>query len=488
MTAGLGDAFDEDSMTNPPPPALLLFRADLRLADNRALHAAVATGAPVLAVYLHDRAEAQRGAAALWWRHMSLVQLSDCLRARGITLILRRGEGRDVVPALIAGGTSGVFWNRRYSPVAIAADTELKTMLHAAGIPAHSCGGQLLHEPWRLRTGGGTAYRVYTPFRNALLAGPPPHPPLPAPDIIRPYTAPVLSEPLDALIPLPRPDWAGGLRDAWQPGEAGAQDALTEFLDTALNDYTERRDLPGVAGTSRLSPHLAQGEITPGQILAALAGAASTAGPQPGSATFRNELIWREFSYHLLFHRPDLAQANYNPAFDAFPWRDDPEMLRAWQTGRTGYPIVDAGMRELWQTGWMHNRVRMIVASFLTKHLLIDWRRGEEWFADTLVDADSASNPASWQWVAGSGADAAPYFRMFSPELQSRKFDAAGQYLRHWLPELAALPDRHIHAPWQAPTAVLRQAGVIIGKTWPAPVIDHAAARNRALTAWQMIR
>lgn len=466
-------------------PAIVLFRCDLRLADNRALIAAAATGAPVLAVYIHDAIEANRGAASLWWRHYSLARLSDELMRHGIRLILRVGDGLEIVAEIIANGTSGVFWNRRYTPDAIAADTKLKTALRARGITAESFDGHLLHEPSLLKTGTGGAYKVYTPFRNAIMRGPEPRPPLSTPDLLKPFAHSFTSMPLEELIPLPQtPDWAGGLRETWTPGEAGAHEALELFLESTLAGYATRRDLPGIKGTSRLSPHLAHGEITPYQILDALAQITSS----NDSTTFRNEVIWREFCYHLLFHYPELAHVNYNPAFNAFPWCNDPEGLRAWKRGQTGYPIVDAGMRELWHTGWMHNRVRMIVASFLTKHLMIDWRAGEKWFSDTLVDADPASNPASWQWVAGSGADAAPYFRIFNPVLQSRKFDPSGAYLRQWLPELAKLPDRYIHSPWEAPANVLRHAGISLGKTWPEPIVDHAFARQRALDSWQEIR
>lgn len=466
-------------------PALVLFRSDLRLSDNRALAAAAAAGGPILAVYIHDAAEAKRGGASLWWRHYSLKRLAEDLARQGIPLILRAGDGAAIAEELIAHGTCGVFWNRRYSPDAIAADSRLKATLRARGIMAKSFEGHLLHEPSLMKTGAGGAYKVYTPFRNALMRGPEPRSPVDAPASLKPCIGDIASVPLDTLIPLPQtPDWAGGLRDNWTPGEAGAQKALDDFLESTISGYATRRDIPGIVGTSRLSPHLAHGEITPYQILDALA----QAKPDNDSATFRNEIIWREFCYHLLFHYPDLVKTNYNPAFNTFPWHDDPAGLRAWQRGQTGYPIVDAGMRELWHTGWMHNRVRMIVASFLTKHLLIDWRAGEAWFNDTLVDADPASNPASWQWVAGSGADAAPYFRIFNPVLQSRKFDPLGHYLRQWLPELANMPDKHIHSPWQASAQMLRHAGVTLGKTWPHPIVDHTFARNRALEAWQEIR
>lgn len=292
------------------------------------------------------------------------------------------------------------------------------------------------------------------------------------------------SDQLDHLKLLPkRPDWSSGLAERWQPGEQGAKDRLASFLDGRLDTYAEDRNVPGVEGTSGLSPHLAHGEITPFQIMAALRRRRGK-----GAETFRKELAWREFSYHLLFNRPMLHRQNFRSEFDAFKWRSAPAALKAWQFGQTGYPIVDAGMRELWQTGWMHNRVRMIAASFLIKDLLIDWRDGEEWFWDTLVDADAANNPASWQWVAGSGADAAPYFRIFNPVLQGEKFDSDGSYIRRYVPELAKLPDDYIHRPWEAPASVLRESGIAIGKDYPSPIVNHARARERALEIYRGTR
>lgn len=476
-------------MSSSTAPAIVLYRSDLRLADNRALTAAVATKAPVLAVYVHDQTEAGLGAAALWWRHFSLRNLQAALARHHVPLILRRGEGTQIVASLLQNGTAGVFWNRRYTPRAMQADAQLKSMLREQGLTAESFEGHLLHEPSRLRTGAGTPYRVYTPFRNALMATQPSwRPPLPAPRHIHGFSHDLASESLDTLIPLPHaPDWAGGLRETWQPGEDNAQETLADFIHAALPRYATDRDRPGQKGTSCLSPYLAHGEITPFQILHALNGA-QTELNNDGMASFNNEILWREFAYHLLFHRPDLGQANYNTGFDSFPWLETSDHLDRWQRGGTGYPIVDAGMRELWHTGWMHNRVRMIVASFLTKHLMIHWRRGEEWFADTLVDADAASNPVNWQWVAGCGADAAPYFRIFNPVLQSRKFDPQGMYLRRWLPELSNLPDKYIHSPWEAPTLIRNAARLPANAPWLHPIVDHSTARAHAMAAWQSLR
>jgi deoxyribodipyrimidine photo-lyase len=315
-----------------------------------------------------------------------------------------------------------------------------------------------------------------------------PHPPVPAPKKLPPLVEGIASEPVeDWKLEPTRPDWAGGLRESWTPGENEARERLADFLDD-IRGYADNRDRPDKPATSRLSPHLRFGEIGAAGIFHAARFASDQGAPSRDIEKFLSELGWREFSYHLLNHFPDLGTKNLQSRFDAFPWRDDDKALRAWQRGRTGYPIVDAGMRELWHTGWMHNRVRMVCASFLIKHLLIDWRRGEEWFWDTLVDADPANNTASWQWVAGSGADAAPYFRIFNPVLQGEKFDPDGAYVRHWVPELAKLSDKFVHKPWLASPLELAEAGVTLGKSYPQPIVDHDMARKRALAAFETIR
>jgi deoxyribodipyrimidine photo-lyase len=473
-------------------PVLVLFRHDLRLADNRALAAAVQTGKPVVPVFVLDEASPGArplGGARRWWLHHSLASLAGSLAAKGATLVLKRAPMAQAVDALVAEtGADTVLWNRRYDPLGAKVDAAIKAALVARGIACESFEGHLLHEPTRLKTGGGGFYRVYSPFWRALMAEPAPRPPVPAPKAIRGLEGQATGENLDALGLLPRtPDWAGGLRAEWTPGEAGAQARLSTFLAGAISGYGEGRDRPGKASTSRLSPHLAHGEITPFQIWQAMEDAAGTL-PEKDAEKFRKEVVWREFSYHLLFHNPDLGTRNYNRDFDAFAWRPDRALVKAWQEGRTGYPIVDAGMRELWRTGWMHNRVRMICASFLTKHLLQDWREGETWFWDTLVDADPASNAASWQWVAGSGADAAPYFRIFNPTLQGEKFDGEGDYVRRYVPELARLPDRFLHQPERAPGLVLSEAGVKLGRDYPVPVVEHGHARDRAMAAYDAMK
>lgn len=477
-------AFDDDSEA----PALVLFRHDLRLADNRALTAAASSGRPVVAAFvLDEESEGVRpaGGARRWWLHHSLARLGASLGKLGVPLILRRGPMADVASALAAEtGATLAFWNRRYDPPGVEADKAMKLKLRAAGLGTASFEGHLLHEPWCITTGAGGHYRVYSPFWRAFVDAVEPRDPLPAPRSLRAFLPAPASDRLDdwSLLPI-APDWAGGLRAAWTPGEDGASIRLDDFLDGALSGYADRRDLPGVASTSGLSPHLVHGEVTPFQIWHAMRGRTGR-----DAEKFRKELGWREFSWHLLFHNPDLATRNFNDTFDAFPWRKDDKALRAWQRGRTGYPVVDAGMRQLWHCGWMHNRVRMVAASFLVKHLLIDWREGERWFWDTLVDADPANNPASWQWVAGSGADAAPYFRVFNPVLQGQKFDPDGAYVGRHVPELAGLPSSHVHRPWQAPRETLSSAGVKLGETYPVPAVEHDRARVRALEAYQALR
>ncbi|GIL39175.1 deoxyribodipyrimidine photo-lyase [Rhodospirillales bacterium TMPK1] len=428
---------------------------------------------------MHDEAsEWAPGGASRWWLHHSLASLSADLAKKNIPLVLRRGRADRIVPALVRDVEAGaVFWNRCYEPHAIARDKALKASLQADGIEVSSFNASLLREPWTIETKSGGPFKVFTPFWRALLSQGDPPPPRAA---IAAQRATIDAPPSDALALLPtKPDWAGGLRDDWEVGEKAAQDRLDEFCEHLLQGYSTTRNLPATDGTSRLSPHLHFGEISPRRIFHRARAAGVDA------ETFLKELGWREFSYHLLFHFPTLPVTPLYPRFEKFPWRTSQSDLRAWQRGQTGYPLVDAGMRQLWQTGWMHNRVRMVVASFLIKHLLLDWRDGERWFWDTLVDADLASNAASWQWVAGSGADAAPYVRVFNPTLQGEKFDADGAYVRRFVPELAKLPAKWIHDPSAAPDDVLQAAGVVLGKTYPTPIVAHKQARSRALAAFE---
>jgi deoxyribodipyrimidine photo-lyase len=476
------------------PPVVLWLRNDLRLSDHRALAAAVATGAPVIPVYILDQAAAGAwpfGGASLWWLHNSLTALTADLAKAGSRLVLRKGETSAILAELCRQTkATTVFMSRAYEPWAASQEQTVKETLAKDGVALKRYAGALLFEPEALRTKAGDPFKVYTPFWRAATATAGPAQPTPAPRAIAAPAKWPKSDTLEAWALLPRkPDWATGLRDAWQPGSAGATKRLDTFLATALHGYSENRNRPDLTGTSRLSPHLHFGEISPAQCWhAAKAYAAAHPAKSAGLETFLKELVWREFSYHLLVHWPTLPHAPFRADFARFPWLTDDASLKAWQRGQTGYPIVDAGMRELWATGWMHNRVRMIVGSFLVKHLLLPWQAGEAWFWDTLVDADLASNSASWQWIAGSGADAAPYFRIFNPMTQGEKFDPDAAYVRRWVPELARLPNAVIHEPWSAPAEILAAAGVRLGSTYPHPIVDHAAARTRALAAFQSLK
>lgn len=479
-------------------PLVVWFRDDLRLADHPALEHARRSGLPLICVYvLQPAQEGMRGlgGAASWWLHGALQALDQDLRACGGELLLLAGSAPDVLGQLASQvDAAGLVWNRRYGQAERAMDAGIKQRFRAEGRLASSHAGSVLHEPWTLRPDGATPYQVFSAYwRACLRAGEPPLP-LPAPADLRFASLQGLSlasrRSLAELDLLPRtPDWAGGLRAHWVPGEAAAWRQLQQFVEEGLRGYAEGRDFPGQAHCSRLSPYLRFGHLSPRQIWHAMS-AAALQHRLPGQDLdkFLAELGWRDFCQYLHYHHAALESRPLQPSFEAMPWRHDPAALKAWQRGQTGYPLVDAGMRELWTTGWMHNRVRMVVASFLVKHLLLDWRDGEAWFWDTLVDADPASNPASWQWVAGCGMDAAPYFRIFNPILQGQKFDAQGAYVRHWLPELAKLPDRALQQPWTASSAQTRAAGVRLGIDYPEPVVEHAMARERALQAYAQMR
>ena len=469
------------------------FRRDLRLDDNPALEAAItASGGSVICLYILETLEDGRalGGASKWWLDKSLRSLADRLQSHGGKLILRQGTAHEILKSVLKEtGAKSVFWNRRYDLAGRNADAAIKSDLKAANIHVESFNGSVLTEPWSQKTGSGGYYKVYTPYWRAVQANyhDPDH--LPAPAQFNAIDA--ASENIEdwALHPT-QPDWSGGFETLWQPGEAGAKARLAAFLAGPVSAYNEDRNRPDLEnGTSGLSPHLAFGEIGPAQIWRATRSKVDAGEIDEGGAqVFLSEVAWRDFSYVLLYHNPDLASQNYKPDFDLLPWRDAPDELEAWQKGQTGYPIVDAGMRQLWHTGWMHNRVRMIVASFLTKHLLIHWRHGEDWFWDTLVDADPASNSASWQWTAGSGADAAPYFRVFNPITQGEKFDETGDYVRKWCPELADLPRKYLYQPWEAGPLILHEAGIKLGETYPYPIVDHNAGRQRALDAYETLK
>lgn len=463
---------------------IVWFRQDLRLADNPALAHAAARGA-VVPVYILDEKAQPVGAAGRWWLHHSLRSLADDLGG----LVLLRGDPADLLPGLIAGtGAQAVYWNRCYEPAAIARDKELKNSLIADGVEVQSFNASLLHEPWEVSTKTGGPYKVYTPYWRAARQLDIPYP-LTKPKTLKLGDRQAGDDLSDwGLLPT-KPDWASGWRDLWQPGEAGAALRLDQFTDAGLGGYASLRDRPDLPNVSRLSPHLHFGEISPRQVFARLDFLLDQGEvPERDVTKFKAELGWREFAYHLLYHFPDIPERNWRREFDHYPWCEDMRALRAWQRGQTGYPIVDAGMRELWRTGYMHNRVRMIVASFLIKHLRLHWKHGMDWFADTLVDADLANNAASWQWVAGSGADAAPYFRIFNPMTQGEKFDPSGDYVRQWCPELSGLPTEYLHAPFKAPDAVLKQAGIALGRDYPQPIVDHATARAAALEGYEAVK
>ena len=477
--------------------AIVWFRRDLRLTDNPALTAAVAAARHVLPVYIHSPEEdgaGAPGAASRWWLHYSLAALSATLRDRGSPLVIHRGPAAAALRSLVAEtGATGVFWNRTYEPAGIARDTDLKTALRELGVEVQSFNGSLLFEPWEVLTGSGGPYRVYTPFwrqcqtRLGTVATP-----LAAPARLVAPPKPVSGVPLGELSLLPTRPWGEGLAAAFTPGEAAGQAKLVRFAAGPIDEYKTARDLPAETGTARLSPHLHFGEVSPRQALAAALGAGQDPARRAGGAvsheTFIKELVWREFSYHVLYHYPHTVQDPLDPRFRDMPWTDDGAALRAWQRGLTGVPLVDAGMRELYATGWMHNRVRMVVASFLCKNLGQHWRSGAAWFHDTLVDADLAANTFGWQWSAGCGADAAPYYRIFSPRLQAERFDPTRTYIRRWVPELARLPDSLVHRPFEAPAAELAAAGIRLGRDYPAPVVDLKASRAAALAGYATMR
>jgi deoxyribodipyrimidine photo-lyase len=468
---------------------LVWFRQDLRIKDNPALYEAARNG-QVLPVFILEPAEQTGethplGGASRWWLHHSLKALKEDLPG----LVLLKGSARHLIPEVAKeAGVEAVFWNRCYEPHAIERDTDLKSSLKDDGYEVKSFKASLLYEPWEIETQSGGPYKVYSPFWKAARqieiddA-------LPAPEKleIADYDG---GEGLESFGLLPKkPNWAKGWEDLWTPGEAGASERLASFLQEGLKGYGKLRNRPDLPNVSRLSPHLHLGEISPRQIwheTQEVMDKKSSLGDD--GMKFLSEIAWREFSHNLLYHFPKLPSENWRSTFDEYPWKEPDGELEKWQQGQTGYPIVDAGMRELWQTGYMHNRVRMIAASFLIKHLRLHWRHGEAWFRDTLVDADLANNSAGWQWVAGSGADAAPYFRVFNPITQGEKFDPDGEYIRKWVPELRDLETQYLFAPFDAPAEALKKAGIDLGKTYPKPLVDHAKAREAALEGYEAVK
>jgi len=470
--------------------AVVWFRQDLRLLDNPALYYAATEHRHIIPLYiLDDTLPRALGGAQHWWLHHSLVALQNQLHELGAHLILRRGDPLEILSELSKEQSiAALYWNRCYEPAIIARDMEIKNKLSAQGLQVKSYNGSLLHEPWQITNQQGNYFKIFTAYWKSCCQRAIDTNLLPIPPLKQKIT--LTGESLSSWNLLPsKPNWATGLQQTWQPGELQAQKMLDLFVTTKLKGYATQRDIPAENATSLLSPYLHFGEISLKQIWQA----AKTAELFDSSLVkdcerFLAELGWREFSYYLLYHFPKLSEKNYQKKFDQFAWSNNAKLLTCWQKGQTGFPIVDAGMRELWQTGYMHNRVRMIVASFLTKHLLIDWRLGAEWFLDTLIDADLANNSMNWQWVAGSGVDAAPYFRIFNPILQGEKFDPEGLYVRRWVPELVNLPDKYIHKPWLASTQLLQTVGLTLGVNYPNPIVEHAKARALALAKYKNLK
>lgn len=455
---------------------------DLRLADNPALIDAAAAGAvvPVFVWSPEEDGPWSPGAASRWWLHHSLDSLGRELRRRGSRLILKKGPAaKALVEAARECGAGAVAWNRLYEPAALRREQGVLGALAAAGVRARAHEGNVLFAPDAIRTLNGGPYRVFTPYWNRCGAEEGPAAPRGEAGPLRLPAKLPKSLPLEDLGLRTNAPWAAGLMNAFTPGEPGARKDLEAFLAGPIQGYADGRNFPASGGGSRLSPRLHFGELSVGRVWREARG-----GDPAAKGGFLGELGWRDFGRHVLFHHPETPESPLDPRFASFRWRRDPKGLEAWKKGLTGYPLVDAGMRELWSTGFMHNRARMVVASFLTKDLLIDWREGARWFWDTLVDADLASNTLGWQWAAGCGADAAPFFRIFNPVEQGKRFDADGAYTRRWVPELAALPGRWLHQPWEAPADALAAAKVSVGRTYPAPIVDHKAARVRALEAF----
>lgn len=467
--------------------ALFWFTNDLRVNDNPGLAAAGRDYDHVLPLYVLDASDPWApGGASRWWLHNSLTSLQQAIAAQGGRLLLRRGPLVNTVIQLVErAGVQAVYFSRAYEPWLATAQQTLFERLEAKGIHCKRFGSRLLLEPEQVLNKQGKPFQVFTPFYKEVLktcsfsrpAG------TAEPKWLKPDG--LETEDIKAWQLLPRqPDWAAPFTELWQPGEAGARATLAACVEDVIERYDKGRDFPAQECTSRLSPALHFGELSPRQVWHAVESQSTVA--YEAYQPLLRQLIWREFSHYLLHHWPHMPEKPFKQKFTNFPWDKNPAGLSAWQTGQTGYPIVDAGMRELWQTGWMHNRVRMITASFLTKHLRVHWLTGAQWFWDTLLDADLANNSAGWQWVAGSGADAAPYFRIFNPTLQGEKFDKRGEYVRRWVPELAQLPNKYIHTPWLAPPALQQSAGVQIGRDYPAPIVNHQQAREQALHAYRM--
>ena len=468
---------------------IMWFRLDLRLKDNPALTAACDRG-DVIPVYIYDTFNGGKhdpGSATRWWLHQSLLSLNEQLDS---SLIIMSGDPKILLAELAAkSGADMITWNRNYEPWQIARDKRIIKALKGPNLDICTYNGSLLWEPWDILNKSGQPYKVFTPFyRRGCLEGPEPRKPIPVPNEKRFFYLNEMNQGIDSLKLIPKFRWHEKFSKTWEPGENEANEKLKGFLKAPVNDYRINRNVPGSKGTSKLSPHLHFGEISPNQIWYTSLNKVEKIQSNNDMDCFLSEIGWREFSYYLLYHFPDLPHKNFNSKFDNYPWLNDGLPLEAWKKGMTGVPIVDAGMRELWQTGYMHNRVRMIVGSYLVKNLNIDWREGEAWFWDCLLDADLASNSASWQWVAGSGADAAPFFRIFNPVLQGEKFDENGNYVIKYCPELGKLPKKYIHKPWEAPDDVLRGAKIVLGKNYPYPIVDLRKSRSEALEKYNLVK
>ncbi len=463
--------------------AIVWFRRDLRLTDNPALQAAAAEFDIIVPLYIyapHEEAEWQPGAASNWWLHHSLKSLAKDLAAIGASLVIRQGDSRRILLDLAAStSATAIYWNRLYEPAIIERDAKLRKALRENDLATHEFNGYLLHEPGAIMNKSGAPYKVFTPFWKSAKNLLEPHAPSPPPELA-PFSQPLESLHVDDLGLLPAIKWYDGLAEHWSPGEAAGLARLENFIEETVMNYHEDRNRPDRNGTSRLSPHLHFGEVSPNQIVwAAQQALGASAAAETGTQVFLSEVGWREFAHHLLAHFPHTTEHPLRPEFKTFPWRQADESdsdFNAWCHGKTGVPMVDAGMRELWRTGWMHNRMRMIVASFLTKNQLISWQCGARWFWDTLVDANLASNTLGWQWTAGCGADAAPFFRIFNPVRQGEKFDPNERYVRRWCRELSDVPAGAAHAPWTADNG------------YAEPIVDLGRSRELALEAYQQTR
>lgn len=468
---------------------IVWFRQDLRLEDNPALIAAIERKVPIVPIYIYAPEEAgcwPLGGASKWWLHHSLQSLSEELSDLDLKLVIRSGPTQKVLKDLILEtGASSVFWNRLYEPSAIQRDQAIQKELEIAGIETNHYNANLLFEPWTIANKQNKPFQVFTSFWKACQAMPEPMLPLEVKGKAL-KSSDIESLKIDELRLLPKIHWDKGIAAAWKPGSSMAKSVFSQFLSSSIEEYHKTHDRPDIQGVSRLSPYLHFGEISPRVIWYDIKRHCDL--NNLGVQSFLRQLGWREFAYHLLYHFPDSPLTSLKKEFNKFPWNENADELKAWQHGKTGYPIVDAAMRQLWTTGWMHNRLRMIVGSFLVKDLLIPWQKGADWFWDTLVDADLANNTLGWQWVAGCGVDAAPYFRIFNPILQGEKFDPEGVFVRQWVPEISSLPDQWIHKPWMAPTSLLAEKGISLGITYPFPLVDHAEARRKALAAFEQIK